>query len=193
MVTNPGAFTGGGDCEDDAAFRDRILESYQRLPNGANAAWYEETAMRFPGVTAAKAVGRARGIGTVDVYITGESGLPSETLLEGLQAELQEKREIAVDVQVKAPTAKTVNVSVAVTPKDGADTAAVLTAAEQTVADFFGGRLLGRAVRLAELGNRLFELDGVENYRFTAPAADIPADSTALPVLGTLSVTELEG
>ena len=85
------------------------------------------------------------------------------------------------------------NVSVAVTPKDGADTAAVLTAAEQTVADFFGGRLLGRAVRLAELGNRLFELDGVENYRFTAPAADIPADSTALPVLGTLSVTELEG
>jgi uncharacterized phage protein gp47/JayE len=192
-VTNPGAFTGGGDCEDDAAFRDRILESYQRLPNGANAAWYEETAMRFPGVTAAKAVGRARGIGTVDVYITGESGLPSETLLEGLQAELQEKREIAVDVQVKAPTAKTVNVSVAVTPKDGADTAAVLTAAEQTVADFFGGRLLGRAVRLAELGNRLFELDGVENYRFTAPAADIPADSTALPVLGTLSVTELEG
>ena len=149
--------------------------------------------MRFPGVTAAKAVGRARGIGTVDVYITGESGLPSETLLEGLQAELQEKREIAVDVQVKAPTAKTVNVSVAVTPKDGADTAAVLTAAEQTVADFFGGRLLGRAVRLAELGNRLFELDGVENYRFTAPAADIPADSTALPVLGTLSVTELEG
>ena len=27
--------------------------------------------------------------------------------------------------------------------------------------------------------------------RFTAPAADIPADSTVLPVLGTLEVTEL--
>ena len=26
---------------------------------------------------------------------------------------------------------------------------------------------------------------------FTAPAADLPADSTALPVLGTLEVTEL--
>lgn len=192
-VTNPGAFTGGGDREDDAAFRARILESYQRLPNGANAAWYEETAMRFPGVTAAKAVGRARGIGTVDVYVTGESGLPSAALLEGLRAELQEKREIAVDVQVKAPSAKTVNVSVAVLPEDGADKNAVLTAAEQAIADFFGGRLLGSAVLLAELGSRLYALEGVENYRFSAPSADIPADSTVLPVLGSLSVTELGG
>ena len=59
--------------------------------------------------------------------------------------------------------------------------------------DFFGGRLLGRAVLLAELGSKLYSLEGVENYRFTAPAADIPADSTVLPVLGTLSVTALEG
>ena len=44
---------------------------------------------------------------------------------------------------------------------------------------------------LAELGNRLYDLEGVENYRFTAPAEDIPADSTVLPVLGTLEVTEL--
>ncbi len=192
-VTNPGAFSGGSDSEEDAAFRARILESYQRLPNGANAAWYEETAMRFPGVTAAKAVGRARGIGTVDVYVTGENGLPSAELLEGLRAELQEKREIAVDVQVKAPTLKAVDVDVAVLPKEGADRAAVLANAEQTMAGFFSGRLLGSPVLLAELGCRLYALDGVENYRFSSPRADIPADHTVLPVLGTLSVVEMAG
>lgn len=190
-VTNPGAFTGGADEEEDEAFRDRILESYRRLPNGANTAWYETTAMAYPGVTAAKAVGRAEGAGTVNVYVTGESGLPSEELLAGLQAELQEKREIAVTVKALAPTGKTVNVAVAVAPKEGADKEAVLASARQAMADFFGGRLLGRAVLLAELGNRLYDLEGVENYRFTAPAADIPADSTVLPVLGTLEVTEL--
>lgn len=145
-VTNPGAFTGGAGEEDDETFRGRILESYRRLPNGANEAWYETTAMAYPGVTAAKAVGRAEGPGTVNV---------------------------------------------AVAPKEGADKEAVLESARQAMADFFGGRLLGRAVLLAELGNRLYDLEGVENYRFTAPAADIPADSTALPVLGTLEVTEL--
>ena len=64
-VTNPGAFTGGAGEEDDETFRARILESYRRLPNGANTAWYETTAMGYPGVTAAKAVGRAEGPGTV--------------------------------------------------------------------------------------------------------------------------------
>ncbi len=192
-VTNLRAFTGGSDEEGDAAFRARILESYQRLPNGANTAWYETTAMSYPGVTAAKAVGRAEGPGTVNVYVTGENGIPDETLLAGLQAELQEKREIAVTVKALAPTSKTVNVAVQVAPREGADRAEVLAAARQAMTDFFGGRLLGRAVLLAELGSKLYSLEGVENYRFTAPAADIPADSTVLPVLGTLSVTALEG
>ena len=192
-VNNLRAFTGGADAEADGAFRARILESYQRLPNGANTAWYETTAMGYPGVTAAKAVGRAEGPGTVNVYVTGENGLPGEELLAGLQAELQEKREIAVTVKALAPTSRTVNVSVQVAPREGADRAAVLEAARQAITDFFSGRLLGRAVLLAELGSKLYSLEGVENYRFTAPAEDLPADSTVLPVLGTLRVTAMEG
>ena len=45
---------------------------------------------------------------------------------------------------------------------------------------------------LPELGSRLYALAEVANYRFTAPAADIPAGGTVLPVLGTLAVTEME-
>ena len=190
--TNPKAFSGGSDMEDDEALRRRILESYQRLPNGANAAWYEQTAIGYEGVGAARAVGRARGIGTVDVYVAEERGLPAAEVLEGLQAELQEKREIAVDVQVKAPTVREVDVTVTVAPAEGADFEAVKAAAEKTLTTFFTGRLLGKAVRLAELGSRLYALEGVENYRFTAPAADVAADDTVLPVLGALTVTEME-
>ena len=148
--------------------------------------------MSCPGVTAAKAVGRARGIGTVDVYVTGGNGLPEDVLLEVLQAELQEKREIAVDVQVKAPAAERVDVNVAVLPREGVNPEALLEAAGRAITDFFSGRLLGKPVRLAELGSRLYAVEGVENYRFTAPAEDLPADDTVLPVLGTLSVTQME-
>ena len=84
--------------------------------------------MSHSGVTAAQAVGRARGIGTVDVYIAGESGVPTEALVAEVQANLAEKREIAVDVAVKAPTATAVDVTVAVTPRDGADSETVLQA-----------------------------------------------------------------
>ena len=103
--TNPAAFSGGSDAEDDETLRRRVLESYQRLPNGANE-------------------GKAR--------------------------------------------------------------------AELAISTLFTGRMLGRPVLLAELGSRLYALEGVENYRFSAPAADLAADNTVLPVLGTLTVTELE-
>lgn len=190
--TNPAAFSGGRDEEDDETFRKRILDSYQRLPNGANAAWYEQTAMNYGGMAAAKAVGRARGIGTVDVYVAREKGVPSEELLAGLQAELQEKREIAVDVKVKAPETRSVDVSIGVKSGNGADFSEVKANVEQCVTSFFTGRLLGCPVRLAELGSKIYGLKGVENYRFSAPAEDIVGSDTVLPVLGSLIVTEME-
>jgi len=190
--SNPEAFSGGSDAERDDAFRSRILESYQRLPNGANAAWYEQTAEGYPDVVAAKAVGRARGIGTVDVYVAVEDGLPDEELLEGLREKLQEMREIAVDVRVKAPETRSVDVCVEVLPGEGMSFADVQAAVEQKIRTFFTGRQLGKPVRLAELGCRSYELDEVENYRFIAPAEDLAAEDAQLPVLGTLQIVEME-
>lgn len=189
---NPAAFSGGCDAEDDETLRQRVLESYRRLPNGANASWYEQTAMTHDGVAAARAVGRARGIGTVDVYIAGENGLPGAALLEEVQSDLQERREIAVDVEVKVPATAVVDVSTAIAVRAGADFDEVKVQAELAIANLFTGRMLGRPVLLAELGSRLYALEGVENYHLSAPAADLAANSTVLPVLGTLTVTELE-
>lgn len=189
--TNPAPFAGGGDEEDDTALRARVLESYQRLPNGANAAFYEQEAMRHTGVAAAAAVGRARGIGTVDVYVAGVAGLPEAALLEEIAVDLQEKREIAVDLQVLAPSAETVDVSAEIAVEDGAEYAAVRTAVEAAVGGLFTGRLLGKPVRLAELGNQIYSVPGVENYHLLAPTEDLEARSTVLPRLGTLTVTEI--
>lgn len=190
--TNPEPFSGGREQESDEAFRERILESYRRLPNGANAVWYEQTALSYPGVAAARAVGRARGIGTVDVYVAAEGGLPSAELLEGLQAQLQEKREIAVDVQVKAPTAKTVEIDVEILPAEGVAFEDVCAEIEKAMHTFFTGKLLGEPVTLAELGSRIYRLECVANYRFASPMEDLAADDTVLPVLGGLTVTEME-
>ena len=189
-VTNEKAFTGGLSEETDEELRQRILDSFQRLPNGANAAWYELTACRHEGVAAAKAVGKARGAGTVDVYVSAPDGIPSEKLLTELQTVFQKSREIAVNVQVKAPTAATVDVAVTVKTAEGTDFANVKTAVEADLAEQFNGKLLGRGVKLAELNSRIYALPGVENCHITAPSADLAANDTVLPVLGTVTVTE---
>lgn len=184
-------FSGGSGAEDDETLRARVLESYQRLPNGANAAFYEEQALRHEGVAAAQAVGRARGIGTVDVYIAALSGAPDAALIEEVQADLQAKREIAVDVQVLSPSVEKVDVTVELDAGES-DFSAVKEAVSRAAAAWFTGRLLGKPVLLAELGRLIFSVDGVKNYHILAPTADTPGSAAVLPALGTLTVRQME-
>ena len=59
---------------------------------------------------------------------------------------------------------------------------------KQTLETWFTGKLLGRGVLRAEIGNLIYSCDGVANYVLTAPAADVAAQTGVLPVLGSLSV-----
>lgn len=186
--TNPAAFAGGREDEEDEALRIRVLETYRRLSNGANAAFYKQKAMSFEKVAAAAVMPRARGIGTVDVVIASQEGVPEEALLEEVQACFDEVREIAVDVQTLAPETLTVDVSVAVKVSGSYEEASVLETVKNVLTGYFDGTRLGKNVLLAELGAAVFAVVGVENYAFAAPAADISVGETVLPVLGTLTV-----
>ena len=168
------------------------MDSYQRLPNGANAAFYETEAMLYPGVAAARAVGRARGIGTVDVYVATTAGVPEEALLREIQADLERKREIAVDVQVKAPATKAVDIAVGVQVGTGETLETAKKTVEAALRAYFTGARLGCAVPLSELYALLNGLHGIAGYRILLPADDVAASVSVLPVLGELSVQTLE-
>ena len=189
--TNPKAFAGGADGEGDEELRARILDTFRRLPNGANAAFYEQGALSFDQVAAAAVIPKPRGLGSVDVIVSTLAGTPGEELLEQLQDYFEQRREIAVDVQVKAPTPVTVNVAVQVKAKGGWDKTQVLDQVEEALEGWFDGKLLGQDVLLARLGSLIYGCDGVENYAVSAPAADLAVDADELPVLGTLSVEEM--
>ena len=191
QCTNPAAFSGGCDAESDEALRGRVLASYQRLPNGANAAYYEQEAMRYPGVAAAKAVGRARGIGTVNVVIATHAGVPDAALLAAVETDLQKKREIAVDVKVLAPAVETVAVTAALKAAPGYTFAEVKAGAQSALEALFTGELLGKSVTTARLLALLCGVEGVENGHLTAPAADVAVGSAELPMLGTVTISEL--
>ena len=188
---NPEAFSGGSDEESDEKLRERVLESYRRLPNGANAAFYEQEALRFPNVAAAKAVGRARGIGTVDVYVSTHGGAPEEELLGEISAALQKKREIAVDVAVKVPTEKSIDVAAELEAEQGWTMREITDAAQEALQAYFTGERLGEPVYRAKLASILYSVPGVKNYHLLAPAADVPAGATELPVLGKVTLTEI--
>ena len=121
-----------------------------------------------------------------------EAGAPEEALLEEVRSDLQERREIAVDVQVLAPVLREVAVELAVAVGSGWEFEDVRIRVEQTLAAFFNGRLLGKAMRVAELSSMVFQLEGVENVKLVSPAADIAAQQGNLPVLSSVTITEME-
>lgn len=186
--TNPSPFQGGADEEDDETLRGRILETYRRLPNGANAAYYQTEAMACEGVAAATVVPRARGRGTVDVYVAGDAGLPGEDVLQAVGSRLAAMREIAVDVQVLAPTASEVPVEAEVQVEEGRDFEAVQARVAAALAGLFSGALLGKGMTMARLGQTIYAVEGVTNYRLFSPTADLAADPVVLPTLGAVTL-----
>ena len=189
--TNPEAFTGGTDPEDDEQLRERILSSFRRLPNGANAAFYEQGALSFEEVAAAKALPRNRGMGTVDVVAATAQGVPDEELLEELEEYFQQRREIAVDVKVLAPETVTVDLSVKLAVEPGLDFDEVSERVETALQGWFTGHRLGQSVLRARLGSLIFAVEGVANYVLAEPEQDVVIQADELPVLGQVTVEEL--
>ncbi len=188
--TNPSPCAGGADGEEDASLRARVLESFKRLPNGANSAFYQQGALSFEQVVAAAVIPRPRGVGSVDVVPATLAGLPNGELLEELEDYFEARREIAVDLKVRAPETVAVNIAVAIEPEEGRGREEVLAGVEREIRDWFTGRLLGQNILLARLGDLIYHCDGVSNYAIAAPGADVEIREDQLPVLGTLSVEE---
>lgn len=189
--TNPTAFTGGAEQEEDERLRARILDTYQRMPNGANAAYYEREALSFSQVAAVNVIGRSRGIGTVDVVIASPSGEPSTELLETVKEHLNQQREIAVDLQVLAPTKYPVDLQIQIAVQNGENFASVKEEVEHCLTSYFDGKILGQALLRAKLGELVYALDGVKNYQILSPTQDVAIRAGQLPVLQSLSVEEL--
>ena len=160
-----------------------MLSTFRRLPNGANAAFYEQGALSFDQVAAASVLPRSRGRGTVDVVAATLEGMPDEELLGQLTDYFQQRREIAVDVLVRAPEVVTVDVAVQAGAAERVKTA---------LRQWFTGERLGQDVLRARLGSLIFGCEGVKNYELTAPPEDLALEPDQLPVLGTLTVEAMQ-
>lgn len=185
---NTAAFAGGSAGESDESLRARVLSSYSSLPNGANAAYYEQQALAVDGVYAVQVLPRKRGLGTVDVVVASKEGLPDQTTLSRVKGILDAQREICVDIAVYGPEIKPVNIEIELA---SGDFAAAKAAVEKALGDYFTGALLGKGLMLAHIGNAVYKAKGVDNYHILSPQYDMAAAEGVLPVLGSVTVKEM--
>lgn len=192
-VTNGTAFTGGVEEEDDESLRERLLEAYHRPSNGVNSGFYEQEALKHDQVYSVSVVPRARGNGTVDIYISTLQGDPSTQLLEELQEEFNLQKEINVDIQVKAPERVEVEIVAYVKTVEGYDRNAVVKECKERIQECFSKKKIGENLYLAQIGDVIFHTPGVENYLFeTDLSSDTTVDRTSLVKLKSCTLPEME-
>ena len=191
--------TVGADEEDDEALRLRCYLAWEELAQGGTAAAYVSWALSVPGVTSAFVDDDLpRGEGTVDIYIMGEAGPPDATLLEAVQAVVDENRPITADALVRAPEAVVVPIHLVVTPRAGYEVVALDIEIRRRVSVLFGdvedGSLgigplgVGKDVVVARLIALVMAIPGVYSVTVLEPDADVVVASNQVPDLGDVTI-----
>jgi uncharacterized phage protein gp47/JayE len=191
-VANSAAFSGGADIEGDDELRARIVDSYVNITNGANAAYYRRLALSVEGVYSASVVGRGRGNGTVDVYISARGANVSAAVKAQVQALLNEYRELNTDVLARDPQATEVDLYIRLSVAPGYSFDAVKTAVQHAVEDYINGLGVGQDVLLSKIGEVVYHIEGVKDYRFIeAYGSDKLIPDTHYPVADSIIVSEV--
>lgn len=192
-VTNPYVFTGGVDEESDENLRERILESYRDISNGTNCAFYKSVAKSVTGVHSAGIIPRNRGAGTLDIYIANKGATASSSAVYTVQEKLNAMREVNVDVKVMAAATELYNIDADVVLLPGYDIDSVKAAFEEAAKNYFENLEVGQSVYLSVLGDLIYHIPGVKNYRFNSYImGDYEPPQSKLMVLGSVTVNEEE-
>jgi len=166
-VVNGSPITGGADTESDEALRARVKASYETISNGANAAYYQSLAMSVSGIGSASVVGGARGAGTVNVYVLGSDGSTvTAAKLSEVQTLLSAERELNVDVRACHPEEIDISLYIRLKVQPGYSFNAVADQVRSAVEDFIDGLGIGRDVLLCEIGELIYHIKGVADYKF---------------------------
>lgn len=201
----------GADIETTAKMRERYFLAWDNLSRGATIAAYTLAALSADSrVTIAWVdANDPRGRGTINIYILGTDGLPTDDLILAVQEYIGTSnsttgwKPAGDDVLVLAPAYKTVDITftarrLANTDADALD--ATLRAALDAYFNPLGDELfswlrplgVGKQVLMSQLMEIVMRPDPMHDAIFVTPTADVEIAAHELPVLGTVTITHEE-
>ncbi len=186
------AAVGGGDEETDASLLSRLLSKLRLPPAGGNANDYKQWALSVPGVAQAYVFPLRRGLGTVDVVITGQEGLPSDEVIAATQAFIDQVRPVtAKDVSVYAPATEVVDISVKVATDE--DLNIVSQRINEGLHAYFADLAPNQEVIKSQIEGVITDTRGVDDRQLINPSANLqpPGGGVVWYKLGSLTVEAL--
>ncbi len=188
--------TEGADEEDDDSLRHRYFLRWMSI-SGLNKYFYESLAFSVPGVAAVKVHDRhPRGQGTVDVYIKGAAGLPTQSLIDQVTAVIEADKPQIDDFLVLAPTPVPVDIDLILQITEG-DHQALKLQVENRIRALFQTPQKDLGVELLDINEDLthsrihyeaLKSPGVKKVIIKGPAQDLSVPFGGLARLESLSI-----
>ena len=185
-ISNTSAFSGGTDDEDDESLRKRLFQSYGKISNGANKAYYEKLAESVDGVGSA----HIAGIGNSwYLYIAGVGGTAPASAMQRVRSLISENLVAGMSCNFSNCPLVNSDIVVEVKPASAYTFADVSGRVTQSINEYYNSLRIGQKMTLAALGGAVIATPGVENYTFTSGTDKNPG-SNGLVVLQSLTINE---
>lgn len=187
-VKNIAGTINGEDEETDAQLRERATKTLETKGNGTiNAIYYK--LINTPGINSVSIIDVARGIGTVDILILGDTlPMPQSKMDEVLQI-IQETKAGGIDILVEEPTTKTQNVSITLTLAQGVLLADVDLKAREAIENYFKSLSIGETLYKNQLAKEVLNSsEFILDLNITTPSANVTSTNKELIVLGTITL-----
>jgi uncharacterized phage protein gp47/JayE len=189
---------GGADLEGDAALRERVLFRKRMPPHGGAAHDYVIWAREIPGVTRVfvDPVNAVNARTTIGVWFlmddTYANGIPQGADVDIVEAHIDELRPAGAVVDIAAPTAVPVAITI-----DGLvpDTQDVREAVKAELADLFRRAMRVSTLtdpftlKISKIWEAISAASGEDSHTLTLPAADLDLTVGQVPTLGTVTFT----
>ncbi|HHK2215500.1 TPA: baseplate J/gp47 family protein [Pseudomonas aeruginosa] len=168
---------GGGDQESVQSLLARLLEIMRQPPAGGASYDYERWAKEVDGVADALILPGRRGGGTVDVVITGTTGVPSAEVIADCLSHIQDVCSVIADVWVYAPTIRVVDALVQIDLASGYTLAEVQQAASDAYTSLLGTLKPTDQLKRSQLEAMVSNLPGVADRVLVTPASNVDAST----------------
>ena len=185
-VINKANFAGGTDAESDEELRRRICWAYSMPSNGTNSAFYRDYVLSFNDVYSVNVVPRARGIGTVDIYVAGKGKVLSDEIIETIQKGISSMKEINVDVVVKSPTILKCSFTAIVYIKDGYRYESVIQEIYPAIKRYFNTLSIGESVDMNKVIAEVCKVQGLKKFSLTSSETETEVQDNQFAVLNTI-------
>lgn len=188
-VTNEQVTSGGEEQETDEELRQKTKTALETAGMGTILALKNKINEVY-GIKSVTVNDMARGIGTVDILVLGDTLPMPIAKLNEVKAMAEATKAGGIDISVIEPTTSTVNIAATLTLKVGSTIASVTSDVTKAIQSYFDSLEIGETFIKNQLSKEILSAnEAIIDINITSPANNITVNDSTIAILGTITLT----